>query len=192
MEEKKKLRIGFLNKILKANNKMKKWCWLWCFWTVVLEKTLEHPLDCREIQLVNPKGNQSWIFIARTDAEAPVLWPSYAKNWLIWKDPDAWMEGGEGCNRGWDSWMASPTQWTWVWVASGVCDGTGKPGMLQSMGSQRAGHDWATELKQHCSLGTIPWWLNWYRICLQCRRPGFDPWDGKIPWRREQLSTLVF
>ena len=63
----------------------------WCFWTVVLEKTLESPLDCQEIQPVHPKGDQSWIFIERTDAEAetPILWPPDAKNWLIWKDPDA-------------------------------------------------------------------------------------------------------
>ena len=63
----------------------------WCFWTVVLEKTLASPLDCKEIQPVHPKGNQSWIFIGRTDAEAetPILWPLDAKNWLIWKDPDA-------------------------------------------------------------------------------------------------------
>ena len=63
----------------------------WCFWTVLLEKTLESPLDCKEIQPVNPKGNQSWIFIRRTDAEAEilVLWPPDAKNWLIGKDSDA-------------------------------------------------------------------------------------------------------
>ena len=63
----------------------------WCFWTVLLEKTLESLLGCKEIQLVNPKGNQSWIFIGRTDAEAktPILWPPDAKNWPIWKDPDA-------------------------------------------------------------------------------------------------------
>ena len=63
----------------------------WCFWTMVLEKTLESPLDCKETQPVNPKGNQSWIFVGRTDAEAetPVLWPPDAKSWLIWKDPDA-------------------------------------------------------------------------------------------------------
>ena len=66
----------------------------WCFWTVVLEKTLESPLDGKEIQPVCPKGNQSWIFIARTDAKAetPILWPPDAKNWLIWKDPDAGKE----------------------------------------------------------------------------------------------------
>ena len=73
----------------------------WCFWTVVLEKTLESPLDCKEIQSVHSKGNQSWIFIGRTDAEAetPILWPPDVKNWLIWKDPDAgkdwqWEEKG--------------------------------------------------------------------------------------------------
>ena len=63
----------------------------WCFWTVVLEKTLESPLDCKEIQPVHPKGNQSWMFIGRTDGEAetPILWPPDAENWVIWKDPDA-------------------------------------------------------------------------------------------------------
>ena len=62
----------------------------WCFWTVGLEKTLESPLDCKKIQPVYPKGNQSWIFIGRTDVEAetPIIWPPDAKNWLIWKDPD--------------------------------------------------------------------------------------------------------
>ena len=71
----------------------------WCFWTVVLEKTLESPMDCKEIKQVNPKGNQSWIFIGRTDAEAetPILWPPDAKNWFIGKDPDAgkdWRQKG--------------------------------------------------------------------------------------------------
>ena len=63
----------------------------WCFWTMVLEKILESPLDCKEIQPVHPKGDQSWIFTGRTDAEAgtPILWPTDAKNWLIGKDPDA-------------------------------------------------------------------------------------------------------
>ena len=111
----------------------------WCFWTVVLEKTLESPLDCKEIQQVHPKGNQSWVFIGRTDAEAetPILWPPDAKNQLNVKDPDAGKKlkaGGEGDDRGWDGWMASPTQWTWVWVGSGSRWRIGKPGMLKSMG----------------------------------------------------------
>ena len=69
----------------------------WCFWTVVLEKTLESPLDCKEIQLVHPKGNQSWIFTWRTDAEAetPILWPPDAKNWLIGKDLNAGRDWGQ-------------------------------------------------------------------------------------------------
>ena len=77
----------------------------WCFWTVVLEKTIQSPLDCKEIQLVIPKGNQLWIFIGRTDAEAetPILWPSDAKNWLISKDPDAgkdWRQEEKGTTEG--------------------------------------------------------------------------------------------
>ena len=69
----------------------------WCFWTVVLEKTLESPLDCKEIQPVHPKGVQSWVFIGRIDAEAetPILWPPHAKSWLIWKDPDAGKDWGQ-------------------------------------------------------------------------------------------------
>ena len=124
---------------------------VWCFWTVVLGKTLESPLDCKEIQPVNPQGSKSCIFIGRTDAEAetPILWLPHAKNWLTGKD---WCweglgAGGEGDDRGWDGWMASPTQWTWVWVGSGSWWWTGRPGRLQFMGSQRVGHDWATELK---------------------------------------------
>ena len=71
----------------------------WCFWTVVLEKTLDSPLDCKEIQPVHPKGNQSWIFIGRTEAEVPILWPPDAKNWLIGKDSDAgkdWRQKEKG------------------------------------------------------------------------------------------------
>ena len=73
----------------------------WCFWTAVLEKTFKSSLDCKEIQLINPKGNKSWIFIGRTDVEAetPLIWPADAKNWLIWKDPDAekdWRQEEKG------------------------------------------------------------------------------------------------
>ena len=100
-----------------------------CFWTVVLAKTLESPLDCKEIQPVHPKGNQSWIFIGRTHAEAetPIFWPPDAKNLLIGKDPDdgkdwGWEEKGM---TGWDGWMTSLAQWTRIWVNSGVGDGLG-------------------------------------------------------------------
>ena len=122
----------------------------WCFWTVVLEKTLESPLDF-QIKPVNSKRNQSWIFFGRTDGEAEtsILWPPDAKNWLTGKDPDSWESlkaGGEGDDRGWNGWMASPTGWTWVWTNSARWWWTGKPGVLQSMGSQRIRHDWVTEL----------------------------------------------
>ena len=122
----------------------------WCFWTVVLEKTLESPLACKEIQPVHPKGNQSWIFIGRTNAEAetPILWPSDAKNWLTRKDPDAgkdWRQEEKETTEdemvGWHHW-----QWTWVWVNSRSWWWTGRPSVLQSMGLQRVRHDWATEL----------------------------------------------
>ena len=123
----------------------------WCFWTVLLEKTLESPLDCREIQPVYPKGNQSWIFFGRTDVEVetPILWPPDGKNWLTGKDPDAgkdWRWEEKRNDRRWEVWVASPTQWTWVWANFGSWWWTGRPGMLQSMESQRDGHDWLTEL----------------------------------------------
>ena len=119
-------------------------------WTVVLEKTLESPLDCKEIQPVHPKGNQPWIFTGRTDAEAEtqILWPPDAKNWLTGKYPDAgkdWRQE-EKEMRGWDGWMALPTGWTLVWASSGSWWQTGKPGVLWSMGLQRVWHNRATEL----------------------------------------------
>ena len=86
----------------------------WCFWTVVLEKTLESPSDCKEIQPVHPEGDKSWVFIGRTDAEAetPILWPPDAKSWLIGKDPDAGRDWGQEEKRttedemaGWHHWL---------------------------------------------------------------------------------------
>ena len=94
----------------------------WCFWTVVLEKTLESLLDCREIQLVHPKGDQSWVFVGRTDAEAetPMLWPPHAKSWLIGKDSDAgraWGQEEKGTIEdemaGWHHWLdGREFEWT--------------------------------------------------------------------------------
>ena len=127
----------------------------WCFWTVMLEETLEIPLDCKEIQPVHPKGDQSWIF--RKD----LCWSWNSNTLATWceelthlKRPWCWERlkaGGEGDDRGW---MASLTQWTWVWVNSGIWWWTGSPGVLQSMGSQRVRHDWATSL----SLSTFCIW----------------------------------
>ena len=119
-----------------------------CFQTVVLEKTLESPLDCKEIKPANRKGNQSWILIGRTDAEAeiPILWPPDAKKWpWCWERLKA---GRERDNRGWNGLMPLRTQWKWVRANSGRWWRPGKPGVLQSMGSQIAGHDWATKQQQ--------------------------------------------
>ena len=111
----------------------------WCFWTVVLEKILQSPLDFKEIQPVHPKGNQSWIFTGRTDAEAetPILWAPDAKNWLIGKDPDAgkdWRWEEKGMTEDEVVWWLS--QWTRVWVNSGSWWWTGRPDVLQSIGLQ--------------------------------------------------------
>ena len=129
----------------------------WCFWTVVLEKTLESPLDCKEIQPVHSKGDQSWDYFGSNDAKAetPVLWPPHAKSWLIGKD---WCweglgAGGEGDDRGWDGWVASLTRWTWVWVNSGelVMDREAWHAAIHGVAKSRTWlSDW-TELK-HFSL----------------------------------------
>ena len=121
----------------------------WCFQTVVLEKTLESPLDSKEIKLVNHKGNQPSISIWRTDAEveAPKLWPPDVKSQLTGKDPDAgkdWRQEEEGMTK--EMIGAWPTRSMWVWVNSGSWWWTWRPGMLRFTGSQRVGHDWVTEL----------------------------------------------
>ena len=125
------------------------WVWKnWCFWTVVLEKTLESSLDCKKIQPIHPKI-------------LSVHWKDWCWSWnsntlVTWceelthlKRPWFWGRlkvGGEGDDRGWAGWMASPTQWTWVWVNSGSWWWTGRPSMLRSMGSQWVRHEWVTEL----------------------------------------------
>ena len=122
----------------------------WCFWIVVLEKTLESPLDCKEFQPVHPKGDHSWCSLEGLILKLKLQYfghliqrvDSLEKPWC-WEGLGA---GGEGDDRGWDGWMASLTRWTWVWVNSGSLWWTGRPGMLWFMGSQRVGHDWATEL----------------------------------------------
>ena len=121
----------------------------WCFWTVVLEKTLESPLDCKEIQPVHLKRNQSWILAGlmlklKLQYFVHLMWRTdpFEKTLMLGK-----IEGGKRRgDREWDGWMASSAQWTWVWVNSRSWWWTGKPGMLQSMGSQRARLDWVTEL----------------------------------------------
>ena len=126
----------------------------WCFPIVVLGKALESPLDGKEMKPVNPKGNQSWIFIGRIDAEteASILWPFDGNSWLIGKDLMLRKTAGKkGGGRDWDGWMV---QRTWTWVNSGRWWRTGKPGVLQSMKSQRVGHDLVTEQQGQVFLKT--------------------------------------
>ena len=123
----------------------------WCFWAVVLEKTLESPLDCKEIQPVHPKRKSvlgvhwkdwCWSWISNTLA-------TWCKELTHLKRPWCWERlraGAEGDDRGWDGWMVSSTQWTWVWVDSGSWWWTRRPGVLRFVVSQRVGHDLATEL----------------------------------------------
>ena len=129
----------------------------WCFWTVVLEKTLESPLDCKEIQPVHSEGDQPWDSFGRNDAKAgktlkrgnSSTLATSCEELIHWKRPWCW-EGlrarGEGDDRGWHGWMASLTRWTWVWVNSESWWWTGRPGVLRFTGSQGVGHDWVTEL----------------------------------------------
>ena len=121
----------------------------WCFWTVVLEKTLESPLDCKEVKPVNPKENQSWIFFGSTDAEveAPVLWPPDANNWLIGKDPDVgkdWRQEEKGTTEdemvGWHHWLRHESE-----QALGVGERQGSLVCCIPWGGKES-HDWVTEL----------------------------------------------
>ena len=146
----------------------------WCFWTVVLEKTLENPLDCKEIQPVHPKGNSPEYSLGGLMLKLKLRYfdhlmqtaNSLERPWCL----ERLKGGGEGDDRGWDGWMASLTQWTWVWASPGRWWRTGKLGLLQSMGSQRVGHDWVTE-QPSPSQGLRP-----------------KPW----PVRRWELHVLLF
>ena len=146
----------------------------WCFWTVVLEKTLESPLDCKEIQPAHPKGDQSWVFIGRTDAEAetPILWPPDAKSWLTGKDPDAgkdWRQEEKGMTEdemvGWHLWFNGPES------KQAPGDGEGQGGLVCcSHGiteSRTRLRDWATAI-----------------------RPRLDPWSRHCPHWSGHLRPL--
>ena len=154
----------------------------WCFW-IVLEKTLESPLDCKEIQPVHPKGDQSWVFIGRTDVEAetPILWLPDGKSWLIWKDPDAgkdWGQEEKGTTEDemvWWHYLLNGHGFGWT---LGVGDGQGGP---QFMGLQRVGHDWVTE-------------LNWRRCYISIKhRPSWRwQWCAIFPSSMGHFLFLLF
>ena len=160
----------------------------WCSSTVVLEKTLESPLDCKEIQPVLPKGNQSWMFIKRTDAEAetPLLWPPDEKNWLIWKDPDVgkdWRQEENGMTEdemvGWHHWLnghefeQAPSR-SWWW--------TRRPSVLQSMALQRVRHHWVTELNwtETCMLAC---WNLWFHLVVL--------WQMDFNFRLKSFTVII-
>ena len=159
----------------------------WCFWPVVLEKTSESPLDCKEIQPVHPKRDQSWVFIGRTDAETetPILWPLDELTHL--KRPWCWERlkaGREGNNKGGDGWMASPTRWTWVWAAPGAGDEQGSPVCCSPRG---------------CKESDTTEGLIWSDLLLENPRP-LSPWgppdflstclgiDSLNLWMQRELS----
>ena len=129
-----------------------------CFWTVALEKTLQRPLDCKEIQPVHPNGNQSWILIGSTDVEAetPILWSRNVKNWLFEKILMLGkIEGRRRRGRQRMSWLDGITNsMDMSWVNSRSWWWTGRSVMLQSMGLQRVGHNWATELNWCCDVNS--------------------------------------
>ena len=156
----------------------------WCFWTVVLEKTLENPLDCKEIQPVHSEGDQPWGFFGGNDAKAetPVLCPLHEKSWLIRKDSDAERDWGQEEKGTTEDEIALLPSWTWVWVNSGSWWWTGSPGVLRFMGSQIVGHDWATEQNW-----TVCYYIFWpianvtmissYLKCCLSVSISITPWD---------------
>ena len=163
----------------------------WCFWTVVLEKTLESFLDCKEIKPVNPNWNQLWIFIERTDAEAeaPILWPPDAKGWLTGRDPDAgkdWRQKQKGTTEDemvrWHHWLnGHESGWWWK---------MGKCGVLHSMGSQRVRHYWKTEEQQQlykifCAFDSLT-------LCLPTHKNSqLYTYSQKSLWSQRKLGTSI-
>ena len=213
-------------------------CWrIAAFWTVLLEKTIESPLDWKKIQPVHPERNESWIFIRRTDVETktPILWPRDAKNWLSGKEPDPGNNWGWEEKRttedemvGWHHWL-SGCEFEWTPGVGGIqgglvcCSAWGRKESdtteqlnwsgsstymaalhtaINPLGENCYPHfkdveteSWESEnqscLWERCWVW-LPWWLRQWRICPECRRHGFNPWVGKIPWRKAWQPTPVF
>ena len=156
----------------------------WCFWTVVLEKTLESPLDCKEIQPVHPKGDQSWIFIGRTDAEAPILCPHGVKNWLIWKDSDAGKDRGQEEKETTEDEMVG-----WHHLLDG-CEFEQSPGVGNGQGSL------VCCSPRGCKEFDMTERLNWTDPCLDTSSlTGWVLWDvdsalNQYLWKKREGSRI--
>ena len=169
----------------------------WCFWTVVLEKTLERPLDCKEIQPVNPKGDQSWVFIGRTDVEpeTPVLWPPDAESWLIRKDPDAgkdWGQEEKGTTEDeMAGWHHRHNGHGFGWTP-GVGDGPGGLACCDSWGRKESDTtewlNWTERLNLEQSVNTKSLW-HWRPPCVSCHPHKISTlWNahGEVPHQSEE------
>ena len=152
------------------------WVWKnWCVLTLVLEKTLDSSLNCKEIKPVNPKGNSSWIFIGRLMLKLKLQYFGHLMRRIDSFEKTLMLGKFGGRRRGWQRmrWvMASLTQCTWIWASSRSWWWTGKPGVLHSLGSQRFGDDWATELN---------WGLTWQQ----------QQWESDLEWVELNLDDLL-
>ena len=171
------------------------WAQNWCFWTVVLEKTLESPLDCERsnqsiLKEIFPGCSLEGLMLKlKLQYFGHLMWraDSFERTLMLGK----MKVGGEGDDRGWNDWMASLSQWTWVWVNSGSWWWIGRPGVLQFMGSQRVGHDWATEL--NCTAGRYDKEQNLYFFCKELDLIAFpiSHGRGRSQKEREELEVCL-